>query len=161
MRPDSLPWPPLVTADKVPLRIRARDFLLTLLAWAAFCWMMMDALQLTFDWLRPPFGQLTFLDAPDWDALWKALRPFVQLTGLLVVWISFWAVYRRKTLRPQQTVPQAPATLDPELLCARYAVAMHQLELWQRTRCVTVDVVEGGRIIAVDAQETSLSQIRL
>ncbi|MFZ4478973.1 MAG: hypothetical protein ACOYNZ_03655 [Rhodoferax sp.] len=149
MKPDSLTWPPLVKADKVPAGIRARDFLLTLLAWAAFCWMMMDAIQLAFDWLRPPFGRLTFLDAPDWSALWRPLRPFVQLTGLLVAWISFWAVYRRNTLRPQQTIPEAPVALDPELLCARYAVSVSQLLRWQQTRCVTVDVIEGGAIIAV------------
>ncbi len=153
MKPDSLTWPPLVRADKVPLSIRVRDFLLTLLAWVAFCWMLKDAFHLTFDWLRPPFGRLTFLAEPDWAALWKPLRPFVQLTGVLVIWISFWAIVRRNTLRPQQEIPVAPAALDPETLCARYAVSVTQLTLWQQSKCVTVDVFEGSKIVAVDVAD--------
>lgn len=154
VEPYPMPWPPLVKANKVPVQIQVRDFLLTLVAWGVFGWMMLDALHLGLDWLRPPFGELTHLTEPDWAAIWMRLRPFVELTGVMMIWICFWAVYRRKTLRPHLEIPEAPLALDPELLCNRYAVSMLQLTLWQQSQCVTVDVIEGGRIIPVDIRDS-------
>jgi hypothetical protein len=93
-------WPPLVGSDRVPRVVLLRDLLLTILAWCVFTWMLRDAILLTIDWFREPFGQLTYLQAPDWPHLWQRLRNYVEVAALLAAWLGFWAVYRSKALRP-------------------------------------------------------------
>ncbi len=145
MKPN-LPWPPLVGSDRVPRLVVWRDYALTLVAWCVFGWMINGAAQLAFDWFRQPFGQFTFLEAPDWGAIWFRLRNYVEAAALLIVWIAFWAVYRSADLRPTSSREKQPDALDPALLCARYGVSESDLAQWQEERVITVDVAPDGRV---------------
>ncbi len=149
-----LPWPPLVSADRVPVSIRVRDTVLTWLAWLAFAWLLRDAALLLHDWSREPFGQLTYLEAPDWPVLWLRLRPFMQLAGLLAVWLGFWSLARRRALKAQASAGGQPAALDPALLCSQYSVSAPQLQAWQGSKVVTVDIDDSGCIVSVPSLET-------
>ena len=145
-QPTTLAWPPLVGSDRVPRAVRLRDLLLTILAWCAFFWMLRNAIALTVDWFREPFGQFTHLQAPDWPRLWERLSNYVQVAGLLVVWIAFWAVYRSKALKPSVLTQAPPQALPDSVLCERYGVAPDQLQAWHTQQVVTVDVAPDGRI---------------
>jgi poly-beta-1,6-N-acetyl-D-glucosamine biosynthesis protein PgaD len=145
-QPMPLAWPPLVGSDRVPRAVRLRDLLLTILAWCAFAWMLRNAILLSVDWFREPFGQFTYMQAPDWPRLWERLRNYVNVAALLVVWIAFWAVYRSKDLKPSGLTEAPPQALADSVLCARYRVAPEQLQSWQAQQVVTVDVAADGRI---------------
>lgn len=145
-KPTALAWPPLVGSDRVPRAVRLRDLLLTVLAWCAFFWMLRNAILLTIDWFREPFGQFTYMQAPDWPRLWERLRNYVEVAGLLVVWIAFWAVYRSKALKPSGLTEAPPQALPDSVLCERYGVAPEQLQAWHTQKVVTVDVAADGRI---------------
>lgn len=139
-------WPPLVGSDTVPRLVVLRDLVLTVLAWVVFAWMLRHAISLAIDWFREPFGQLTHLQPPDWPNIWNHLRNYVALATLLAIWISFWAIYRSKTLRPQDHTAAAVSPLPDGILCQRYGVQVEQLQRWQALRVMTVDVQSDGRI---------------
>ena len=145
-KPAPLAWPPLVGADRVPRAVQLRDWVLTLLAWCALAWMLRNAILLTIDWFREPFGQFTYMQAPDWPRIWQRLRNYLEVAGFLVVWIAFWAVYRSTTLRPSGQSQEAPRPLADSVLGQRYAVEPDQLKAWQAQRIVTVHVAPDGRI---------------
>jgi poly-beta-1,6-N-acetyl-D-glucosamine biosynthesis protein PgaD len=155
-QPTTLAWPPLVGSDRVPRAVRLRDLLLTILAWCAFFWMLRNAIALTIDWFREPFGQFTHLQAPDWPRLWERLSNYVQVAGLLMVWIAFWAVYRSKALKPSGLTEAPPQALPDSVLCERYGVAPEQLQAWQAQQVVTVNVALDGRIsLATDPKASA------
>lgn len=150
-------WPPLVGSDRVPRYIVIRDYALTLIAWCVFAWMLRNVIALTFDWFREPFGQLTYLQAPDWPKIWLHLRNYVVTGAMLIVWIAFWSVYRSKDLRPLQHTQLAshaphhplPAPLEPQVLCQRYGVDPAELAQWQQHNIVTVAIAADGKISRV------------
>ena len=143
---EPLAWPPVVGSDRVPRAVLVRDWVLTMLAWCALAWMLRNAVVLTIDWFREPFGQFTYMQAPDWPRIWQRLQNYVEVAGILVVWIAFWAVYRSKSLRPSGVTQEPPEPLADSVLCQRYGVDPKQLKVWQAQRIVTVNVAMDGRI---------------
>lgn len=152
-RPPPLPWPPLVRTGRVPMSVRVRDIVLTWLAWLAFAWLLRDAAYLAYDWTRPPFGQWNHLAAPDWPVLWLRLRPFMQVVGVIAVWIAVWALVRRHALKTQNSDNERTTALDPALHGSRYSVSMPQLQAWQSRQVVTVDIDSAGHIVCAENLE--------
>ena len=81
------PWPPLIVAEHIPRLVKWRDALLTVLAWAAFAFLLERELTPIFAALQAlAFGDVGI--KVDWLAYLERLTPFLlvaaALAGLLV-----------------------------------------------------------------------------
>lgn len=138
------PWPPLIFRAQVPWFIRARDWILTLLAWLALAYALRLGLLLLWDYFSYPVFQLTRIQAPDWGLVWGRLSPFLYMILAVVAWIIAWGVYRRPQLR-QNTDPRVTPSLSVEEHAGSLGLDPGEVAEWRRRRIVTVDF-KGNRI---------------
>lgn len=106
MKPtDDLPWPPLITAAKVPWYVHARDWILTLFAWAVLLAMLGRGLVLTLVYFsypvskaihQTPFFTYTRLE---WKTLWQHFYITIYASAFMVLWIVLWTLRRIKQVR--------------------------------------------------------------
>lgn len=140
-------WPPLVGATRIPLYVRLRDVALTLLAWATLFWLLRDAAALAWDFVRAPLFELSERASPDWADLRQRLRPFTIVSTVLVAWLIYWALVRRRRI---QAVPPAPQ--PPVLAAAEQAAPLGldpaAIERWREWRVAVVEFDAAGRPVA-------------
>lgn len=148
--PSPLPWPPLVSPKRLPLLILVRDALLTTGMWLLLGYLMRDGLMLARDFLSHPLFVLTVTEPPDWPALGRRMAPYAVLATVLVGWLLFWAVVRRKRLRDSSPKP-SPAALDPALQAAAFGLPGDEAARWQQMRSIVVDFRPDGSIAAAKA----------
>ena len=138
MKPFSpIPWPPLITAAKLPWFVRARDFLMTCLAWIAMAWLLRLALFMIWDYFSDPIFELTRTQAPDWELLWHHFSTFVYLVLSLVIWIVSIGLIRRTQLC-QIYDSKTPPVLSLDEHAARFDLEPAQVEQWRQWRITTV-----------------------
>jgi poly-beta-1,6-N-acetyl-D-glucosamine biosynthesis protein PgaD len=140
-------WPPLVGATNVPLAVRVRDIVLTLLVWATLVWLLRDAIDLAVDWLRAPMFVLTDAAPPDWTALRARLRTFAVVSAALVAWLVYWALVRRRRIQAVPPSPQPPA-LDAAAEAGALGLDPAEVVRWREWRVAVVEFDAAGRPIA-------------
>jgi len=138
-------WPPLISAERVPAWVRARDLVMTLAAWVVLVYWIRGALLLIGDWLSYPFFELSSQPSPDWKRIWATLAPFVATAALLAAWLVYWALSRRKILMRQRAMLQ-PATLDPGVHADRYGLRAADLAALRELQVVTVHFDANGAV---------------
>jgi poly-beta-1,6-N-acetyl-D-glucosamine biosynthesis protein PgaD len=151
-------WPPLV-GGRLPLAVRVRDIVLTLAAWAVLAWLLRDAIALAVDFLRAPIFELTDQQPPDWKDLRRRLRPFMQVSGVLVCWLMVWSLIRSKRMR---AVPPSPQP-EPLPLCehaAALGVDPGAAEGWRREQIVVIAFDAADRIAGASPVTPSRSPSR-
>jgi|AATO01.1.fsa_nt_gi hypothetical protein len=145
-RRSAIEWPPLICGAKVPIRVRLRDLLLTVLAWALMGYLMRDTLRLTYDFLRPPPFEFTNLSPPAWLELWGRLQPFAHFVAVLVLRLLFSARMDGRRMRATASLPQAV----PLSLAAQAAAACRldatTLAAWREARMLVVQFDAEGRV---------------
>jgi poly-beta-1,6-N-acetyl-D-glucosamine biosynthesis protein PgaD len=141
-------WPPLIRAGSIPAWIRARDFVLTLCAWALLAWWTRGALELIADWLSPPIFTLSSHAPPDWSAMWLSLAPFFAIAALLAAWLVFWSAKRSTILARQRHDPQQPAPLGLDLHAARFGIASSDVVALRGRGVATVRFDDAGNVVA-------------
>ena len=102
-------WPPLITASRLPLRFRVRDWLLTLAAWGLLTWLLRHPIYVAYDYFRHPIFQLTTAKPLDPRLLWWRLRYFWMISAALIAWLCLWGWIDRRRLRAALHSPQPPA----------------------------------------------------
>jgi poly-beta-1,6-N-acetyl-D-glucosamine biosynthesis protein PgaD len=137
-------WPPLVGATGVPWLVRARDVVLTLLVWATLVWLLRDAIDLAADWLRAPIFVLTEAAPPDWAALRARLRPFAIVSAVLVAWLVYWAMVRRRRIQAMPPSPQPPM-LDATEEAGALGLDPAEVARWREWRVAVVEFDAAGR----------------
>jgi poly-beta-1,6-N-acetyl-D-glucosamine biosynthesis protein PgaD len=140
-------WPPLIRAERVPWWVRARDFLLTLAAWALLAWWMEHAITLIWDWVSFPIFELTHHVAPDWGRIWTVLSPFFAIVALLAAWLLYWSAQRRRILAQRHDAAQ-PEPLALEVHAADFGLAASDVSALRDPRIATVRFTDDGRIVA-------------
>lgn len=148
--PSHLPWPPLVSPKRLPLLILARDALLTTGMWLLLAYLMRDGLMLARDFLSHPLFVLTVTEPPDWAALGRRMAPYAVLAAVLVGWLLFWAMVRRKRLA-DSSAKASPAALDPALQAAAFGLSGPEVARWQQMRSIVVDFRPDGAIAGAKA----------
>lgn len=119
-RRSAIDWPPLICGAKVPVWVRLRDLLLTVLAWGLMGYLMRDTLRLTYDFLRPPAFEFTKLSPPAWLDLWGRLQPFAHFVTVLVLWLLFWTLMHGRRMRATASLPQpVPLSLAAQAAACR------------------------------------------
>lgn len=139
-------WPPIIDGAHLPRLLLARDFTLTLLAWAAMAWLVRGVFQrlweLATDAAAAPLGaQLLSPVFLAYGAL--ALALFAAL--LATAWL------RRGKLRAQAQAGLGPAPLDPRVQAASQGLEIHQGAALRASRVSTLRFDAQGRVVGVDA----------
>lgn len=146
-----IPWPPLVRAAKVPFLVKARDLLLTLIAWGVLIYFMRDLWILLYEFTVDFFLKIDTSNLVDWIKIWSRIAPFFYVALLLVIWIVVIGSLRRRAIRSTgmihgknslRTVHQQfpMKQIDLALLAGRFGVDKAQIEEWQKMRAVDVSV---------------------
>ncbi len=138
-------WPPLIHGADVPVWVRVRDVVLTLLAWAALAWVLRTGLELTIDYLSPPRFEFTNFSPPNLLELASRLAGFLYFIGALFAWLIFWAVVRGHRLRLSAPAPQPPGlTLSDH--SADFELAADAIAPWRDARVLVVHFDDAGRL---------------
>jgi poly-beta-1,6-N-acetyl-D-glucosamine biosynthesis protein PgaD len=139
MKPtDDRPWPPLITSVKVPWHLRARDWILTFVAWFALLYMLRPGWLIVFDYygIRPLFP-LPRGAPPDWKALWLHFYVAVYASIFLVLWIVIWTVRRLNQIKriydPRQVHP-----LTVEEHARSLGLDPEKVKQWRQFKVATV-----------------------
>jgi hypothetical protein len=140
-----------VRAAKVPFLVKARDLLLTLIAWGILMYFMRDLWILIYEFTIDFFLKMDSSNLVDWILVWNRIAPFFYVATLLVIWIVMIGSLRRRAIRNtglihgknslrtvQQQFPLKQ--IDLGLLAERFGVEKSQLEQWQEMRTVDVSV---------------------
>ncbi len=133
----------------MPWSTRARDWVITLLAWLVLAFLLRLGFLLLWDYFSYPIFELTRMKALDWQLIWDRLSPFLYVILGLVTWIIAWGVGRRAQLRQtfdRRVVP--PLSLGEH--AASLALDSREIERWRQWRIVTVHF-EGNRIATAQA----------
>lgn len=157
--PRPLSWPPLVGTRSLPRHILLRDALLTLAAWLLLGYLLRDAIELAWDFLRHPLFELSAVDPPDWDAILGHLNRYRIFIGVLVGWLLFWGFYSRSSLSASQPRP-APPALDPAQHAGTLGLDVQALRNWQSSRGLVFHFDEAGNIRAVTPHQPSGAEQR-
>lgn len=138
-------WPPLIHGAGVPMWVRVRDVVLTLLAWVALAWVLRAGLELTVDYLSPPRFEFTSFSPPNLLELASRLSGFLYFIGALFGWLIFWAVMRGSRLR--LTAPETqPPGLTLSAHSADFDLDAADLEAWREARVLVVHFDDVGRV---------------
>jgi hypothetical protein len=138
-------WPPLIHGSEVPVWVRVRDVVLTLLAWALMGWVLRAGLELTLDYLSPPRFEFTQLSPPNLLELAARLSGFLYFIGGLFGWLVFWAVARGRRLRLHAPVAQPPG-LALAAQAADFGLSADAVAAWRDARVLVVHCDGHGRI---------------
>ncbi len=145
------PWPPIIIRTDLPLWVRARDLGLAVIGWVVLQDLLYDFWVLMYDWLKYPIFVLDPEDAPDWDAIYARLEPFVLAGGAIVASIIVTAIWRRRHIaRGIHQIKQSKNAL-PEHQSVMHLSAQTASEL-HRLRSVDVYVDAAGEISEVKAR---------
>jgi poly-beta-1,6-N-acetyl-D-glucosamine biosynthesis protein PgaD len=136
-------WPPLIERRRVPLSIRVRDIVLTIIAWLLLLYIIRDVLYYLFH----PYFKFT---GTDWEEIWLHLKSFIYLAIFLVLWIIFWGIVRRRDLRQTRDTEQ-PAPLSLAELAKRRGVDPERLSQLRQEKVVVISFDTEHRITSVSA----------
>lgn len=139
------PWPPLITAQRVPGWVRVRDLVLTLAAWVVLLYWVRGALLLIGDWLSYPFFELSTYPSPDWPRIWSTLAPFAAMAAVLAAWLVYWAAQRRAILMRQRAMAQ-PAPLDVETHARQFGLQVADIRALRAPGISTAHFEPNGAI---------------
>lgn len=146
----ALPWPPLITAARLPRWMVVRDVVLTLLAWILLGWLIRDALYLVYDFFRYPIFALTTAQPPDFALLWSRLRYFVILSASLILVLSLWAFVNRNRLKAATNYPP-PRVLPIAEQAARFGIAESAVGEARAFKITLVKFREDGTIAGFES----------
>jgi len=140
----SLMWPPLILWTHVPLLVRARDLLLTLLAWLVYVVILRKPIVNLITWISPSVGARLEGAIPIDYAV--DTTPYLWIASALVLWLVLSGLRRRGDLR---RLPSADQNLPPLLPDAQFEAAgvpIAQQGIWRDARCLHVRHDGDGRI---------------
>ena len=134
-------WPPVIDAATLPRWMVARDVILTLAAWALLIYFVRDLLWMAFYW---PFSTLGLEIAPRWKPgeLWRDLLPFLKVVALFVLWLTVFALVRRRLLTNRARTAREPAALESAIHAEAFSMSVAALDHLRRTHRATIDSPE-------------------
>jgi poly-beta-1,6-N-acetyl-D-glucosamine biosynthesis protein PgaD len=140
---DDLPWPPIITAAKVPWYVHARDWILTLFAWAVLLAMLGRGLVFFIDYFSDPASQTTHrplfvrYTAPEWKSLWEHFFITLYASAFMVLWIVVWTFRRLKQV--QRTCDSRPThDLSLEEHAGSLGLDPERVSEWRKLKVATV-----------------------
>ena len=140
-----LPWPPLTGTGHMPLWMRLRDGMLTVLAWVVLGILLLD--YFTYPFLEQPSKQI-----PSLEVFIKTLSPFLWLSAVLMGWLTYWAIKRSKFLHWGS--PQSPPpVLSIKEQAAFFGLSSQAVEDSQQTGLQVVHFDTKNQLLRISAHE--------
>lgn len=147
-REQPLNWPPVIRYTRAPWYVRARDVLITIVAWAVIVYLVWDGLVLVFDFFRYPIFQLTKTAPPDWVRMWDSLDFFLVIAAGHMAWIVLWGFIRRRRLgRAARVTPPPPLALEEH--AATFGLQPSEIEQWRQMKTAVVEFDSHSRITGI------------
>lgn len=147
----NIPWPPIIRTAKVPLLIRLRDLLLTILAWvivATLLWELFDFLE---DYFSDPIFTIRRIHALDWGTFIQRASVFTMIGTVLLVWLLFRGLSRRKHLKHHKTKKKVkPLSLSEH--GKDFGVSEQSIEDWRRNKIAVVYFDANSKIERIEAR---------
>jgi poly-beta-1,6-N-acetyl-D-glucosamine biosynthesis protein PgaD len=132
-------WPPIIRAGNVPPLIRLRDTILTVVAWIFLVFLLWEILDMLWDYFSAPVFQLSRTHSLNLQAFLTRIGGFALLSLLLVLWLTFWGIVRRKELRrTYDPRPVSPLSLRDH--AATFGILPETVERWRQYRSVMVEL---------------------
>jgi poly-beta-1,6-N-acetyl-D-glucosamine biosynthesis protein PgaD len=128
--------------------MRIRDVVLTVLAWLFLGWLLRDPLYLAYDFLRPPFFELT-ASHPDAASRLERLRIFGVVSIGLVYCLSLLAIGSYRQLRSDACRAQPPLLTAGEQT-ARFGIDESLVAEARRYKIAVVQLREDGSIARIE-----------
>lgn len=149
-RPNPLPvWPPIINANAVPMWIRVRDILLTVLAWLTIGFTIHNLLWLIYDYFADPIFQISFTSPPNWEVMWQRLSQFIYISIGLIFWICILALLRRKIINSTKYIKTLPSAVEVRELEIELGVLPEDVEHWHELKSVQVFINEDSRVYKI------------
>lgn len=146
--PDRQPWPPIIDSRHVPLYVRIRDVILTLLAWLVITMLLWELIYLLWDFLSHPIFSLTGSHELNWRSLWDQISIFAVGALSLILALVIIAVARGKDLMYKKKVtPVAALTLQEQ--AADLGLSPEAILEWRQHQIVTVHFDRTDKIKSV------------
>jgi hypothetical protein len=142
-------WPPIIRANAVPMWVRVRDILITLLAWLTIGVTIHNLLWLIYDYLADPIFQLSYIASPDWELMWHLLSQFLYVALGMVVWICFLALLRRKIINSTKYIRVSTKAHEIRDLEVELGVLPADVEHWHELRSVHVYISQNGKTFKI------------
>jgi poly-beta-1,6-N-acetyl-D-glucosamine biosynthesis protein PgaD len=136
-KPPDTPWPPLITAGAVSRLVRMRDLVLTVIAWFVLLYLSRGLLELLWSWISAAHPSSSAHSGPDWSVVWQQIATFIYLAVFVVLWLTFWAVVRRRDLRRIKDSQRA-ASISLEDLAGLRGLNAERLRRFQGEKIVVV-----------------------
>lgn len=139
-------WPPLIDANHVPWWARLRDVLMTLAAWLLLAYLMSPVLLPLWHDLLAVLGLRDVRKLPNLARAWSDLRPFLLAAAALMLWLTSFALVRRRLLLTIRRSPYQPAALDNVEQARTFGLGEEQRQALQQAQVATLRFDSRGRI---------------
>lgn len=143
-------WPPIIDNAHLPMWMRLRDFVLTLLAWLVLLYLLRDLLTAAAYGVLDRFG--IEHGAPPWPAgkILRDLAPFMGVVLLLVMWLAAFTAVRWRLLADTRAALSQPEPLEPAIQAADLGFSPDDARQLRDSRAATVDLREDGTVSGVE-----------
>ena len=152
--PPNLEWPPLIKKGAVPVYVRVRDIVLTIIAWLLLGLFLSDLVFSVYDYFAYPHFAYSRTKGPDWPSIWLHLQSFVYLALFVVAWLIVWGFARRQTLRRIRDSVEPPV-LSLEELLARRRMSPERLSQLRDEKIVVVNFDADHQIVSAEGKPLS------
>ena len=139
-------WPPIIYRTSISPWVKLRDGMMTILAWTVLILLLQGLWILIRDFFSEPIFHLLPNQEPDWLGIWIRLRVFAILTGMVVIWILVFSIFRYEAIKRIKSTHHHPSKTDLNRLTAAFGLSLADIEGWQDLRCVDVYIDQNGRI---------------
>lgn len=133
-------WPPLIYSANIPLYIRIRDVLITLLGWILIVDLLEDIWVLVTQWLHVNVFRRTVEFEHLLTNLWDNIHGFFYMSMVMVVLIVLVGLSRHQSVRKPIKIGAL----------AQQAATRHELLEPAKSRLVLVSFDESGNMVRVD-----------
>ncbi|WP_158985378.1 poly-beta-1,6-N-acetyl-D-glucosamine biosynthesis protein PgaD [Lysobacter panacisoli] len=143
-------WPPIIENARLPMWMRLRDFVLTLLAWLVLLYLLRDMMTAGGYWVLDRFG--IEHPVPPWPAgkILRDLAPFMGVVLLLVGWLAAFALVRWRRLIDTREALSQPDPLEPAVQADALGLSRTDGSALQDSRVMVVHLREDGTVSGVE-----------
>lgn len=151
-----LSWPPIIYSKSIPVWVRIRDVIITLLAWALLIYILYDFWRLIYDYFSEPLFHLTEEQTPDWDEIWKRISKFAYIAVGLIIWIICIGIFRMRIIQHTRFSPAPLLQVEDKKIALEFGFSLVQMEKWHALRAVNVFVNDKSIIEKIEPCDADL-----
>jgi poly-beta-1,6-N-acetyl-D-glucosamine biosynthesis protein PgaD len=139
------------TRAKVPLIVRIRDLILTILLWAMYIYFMKDFFLFCADLFHWAMGG--FNNTADYSsfAIFDSLKIYLVIIAFMTVFFIGWAMYNLLRFR-NKTRRRHPMPVSPEEIAQLYGFPVEKVETWQQAETLVMHHDKEGLLTNVVIQ---------